>query len=59
MKKSLSLREVAVYWDKVTMNDRILALNSVSIIGPSARGIAQLEWIDVPDDVKLNLKGLH
>lgn len=59
MSKPLSLTEVAVYWDKVTMNDRVLALNSINVIGQVARQLAGFDWEDVPSDIQRQLKGLH
>lgn len=59
MNEKPTLHLMGLHWDKSSMNDRILGLNSVGVVGEVARQIAGCDWIDLHSSLQEQLRDLH
>lgn len=60
MKKPITQKKIEMmekFWNNCTYHDRILTLNTLSIVGESAKEYADMMWLALPEDVCAKLLG--
>ena len=55
MSKLLSPDKVGERWDKASVGDKILAFNTLSIVGRVAHKIAECSWDNLQTDIKAQI----
>lgn len=62
MSKLLSPDKIGEQWDKASVNDKILAFNTLGVVGLMALQIAECSWESLETDIKaqiIKLQEMH